>query len=336
VTEDLIERVKAGDEEAFRQLIGPYQSELQLHCYRILGSAQDAEDALQETLLAAWRGLPDFEGRSSVRTWLYRVATSCCLKALRSSRRRPPMNWPPPGVNPPEPSRVGEVIWLQPYPDVLLEGLADAAPGPEARYEAFEAISLAFVTALQTLPPRQRAVLILRDVLGFPTSQVADILSSGEGSVASALKRARATMRERFPAIAERRPAPRPGSFAERDVVERFTRAYQAGDVAAVVALLTEDIAVTMPPLPLEYHGREAVAAFLASTGLRPGRRSRLVPTRANGQPAFGVYALDPRAGIFHTAGLLVLTLAGDKVCGMTGFDTSVPPQFGLPRTLPS
>jgi RNA polymerase sigma-70 factor (TIGR02960 family) len=336
VTEDLVERVKAGDEEAFRQLVGPYQGELQLHCYRILGSAQDAEDALQETLLAAWRGLPDFEGRSSVRTWLYRVATSCCLKALRSSRRRPPMNWPPPGVNPPEPSRVGEVIWLQPYPDMLLEGFADATPGPEARYEATEAISLAFVTALQTLPPRQRAVLILRDVLGFPTSQVADILESSEDSAASALKRARATMRQRFPSSTARRPAPRLGSPGEREIVERFTRAYQAGDIAAVVALLTEDIAVTMPPLPLEYHGREAVARFLASTGLRPGRRSRLVPTRANGQPAFGVYALDPKAGIFHTAGLLVLTLSGDKVCGMTGFDTSVPPYFGFPRTLPS
>ena len=158
VTEDLIERVKAGDEHAFRQLVGPYQGELQLHCYRILGSAQDAEDALQETLLAAWRGLARFEGRSSVRTWLYRVATNTCLKALRSASRRPPANWPPPGVEIPKPSRVGEVIWLQPYPDMLLEGLADATPGPEARYEASEAISLAFVTALQALPPRQRAV----------------------------------------------------------------------------------------------------------------------------------------------------------------------------------
>ena len=228
MTEDLIGQVKAGDEQAFRQLIGPYQAELQLHCYRILGSAQDAEDALQETLLAAWRGLPDFEGRSSVRTWLYRVATSCCLKALRSSRRRPPMNWPPPGVDLPEPSRIGEVIWLQPYPDMLLEGLADAAPGPEARYEAAEAISLAFIAALQTLPPRQRGVLILRDVLGFPTSQVADILDSSEDSAASALKRARATMRQRFPDSMVRQPAPRPGSSEEREIVERFTRAYQA------------------------------------------------------------------------------------------------------------
>ena len=335
VTEDLIERVKAGDEHAFRQLVGPYQGELQLHCYRILGSAQDAEDALQETLLAAWRGLAQFEGRSSVRTWLYLVATNCCLKALRSASRRPPVNWPPPGVDVPTPSRVGEVIWLQPYPDMLLEGLPDATPGPEARYEASETISLAFVTALQTLPPRQRAVLILRDVLGFPTSQVAGILDSSEDSAASLLKRARAAMRGQFPPAAARPLAPRPGSPGERDLVDRFTRAYQAGDVAGVVALLTEDIAATMPPLSLEYHGRELVARFLAATGLRPGRRTRIVPTRANGQPAFGLYARDPQAGIFHAAGLLVLTLSGGSICAMTGFDTSVLPQFGLPRTLP-
>lgn len=189
---------------------------------------------------------------------------------------------------------------------------------------------------MQTLPPRQRTVLILRDVLGFPTSQVADVLDSSEDSAASALMRARATMRQRFPASTARRPAPRPGSPEERDIVERFTRAYQAGDVAAVVDLLTEDIAVTMPPLPLEYHGREAAARFFASTGLRPGRKSRLVPTRANGQPAFGIYVRDPQAGIWHTAGVLVLTLTGDKICATTGFDTSVPPYFGLPRTLPS
>jgi RNA polymerase sigma-70 factor (TIGR02960 family) len=335
VTEDLIDRVKEGDEDAFRQLIGPYQGELRLHCYRILGSAQDAEDALQETLLAAWRGLAQFEGRASIRTWLYRVATNCCLKALRSASRRPPVNWPPPEVEIPPPSRMGEVIWLQPYPDMLLEGLADATPGPEARYEAAEAISLAFVTTLQTLPPRQRAVLILRDVLGFPTSQVAGILDSSEDSAASALKRARAAMRDQFPPATARPLPPRPDSPGERDLVDRFTRAYQAGDVAGVVALLTEDIAVTMPPLPLEYHGREPVAGFLAATGLRPGRRPRLIPTRANGQPAFGMYAQDPQTGIFHAAGLLVLTLSGDTICAMTGFDTSVLPQFGLPRTLP-
>ena len=335
MTADLIGRVKAGDEYAFRQLIAPCQGELQLHCYRILGSAQDAEDALQETLLAAWRGLAQFEGRSSVRTWLYRVATSCCLKALRSASRRPPADWPPPGQDPPLPNGMGEAIWLQPYPDILLEGLADAAPGPETRYEATEAISLAFIAALQALPPRQRAALILRDVLGFPTSQVADILDSSEDSAASALKRARATMRDRFPPATARQPPPRPGSPEERDLVERFTRAYQAGDVAAVVALLTGDIAVTMPPLSLEYHGRDLVARFLAATGLRPGRRSRLIPTRANGQPAFGLYVQDPQARISRAAGLLVLTLAGDKVCAMTGFDNTALPYFGLPRTLP-
>jgi RNA polymerase sigma-70 factor (ECF subfamily) len=335
VTADLIGRVKAGDEHAFRQLIGPYQGELQLHCYRILGSAQDAEDALQETLLAAWRGLAGFEGRSSVRTWLYRVATSCCLKALRSASRRPPVNSPPPGEDPPEPNGVVEVAWLQPYPDILLEGLPDATPGPEARYDATEAISLAFITALQALPPRQRAALILRDVLGFPTSQVAGILGSSEDSAASALKRARATMRHRFPSRTPRQPPARPGSPDERDLVERFTRAYQAGDVTAVVALLTEDISLTMPPFGMEYQGRDLVARFLAATGLRPGRRSRLIPTRANGQPAFGLYVLDPQTGISHAAGLLVLTLTGDKVCEMTGFDTSPLPHFGLPRTLP-
>ncbi len=335
MTADLTERAKAGDEHAFRQLIDPYRGELQLHCYRILGSVQDAEDALQETLLAAWRGLASFEGRSSVRTWLYRVATSCCLKALRSASRRPPTSLPPPGEDAPLPNGMGETTWLQPYPDMLLAGLADAGPGPEAAYEATEAISLAFITALQALPPRQRAALILRDVLGFPTSQVAGILDGSEDSAASAVKRARATMRDRFSPATARQPPPRPHSPEERDLVDRFTRAYHAGDVAAVVALLTEDISLTMPPLPMEYHGRELVARFLAATGLRPGRRARLIPTRANGQPAFGLYVLDPKTGVFHTAGLLVLTLTADNICAMTGFDTSTLPHFGLPRTLP-
>jgi RNA polymerase sigma-70 factor (TIGR02960 family) len=335
VTADLIGRVKDGDENAFRQLIDPYQAELQLHCYRILGSAQDAQDALQETLLAAWRGLPQFEGRSSIRTWLYRIATNSCLKALRSASRRPPVDLPPlPGKDTPEPNGEGEVLWLQPYPDMMLDGLADTAPGPEARYEAAEAISLAFVAALQTLPPRQRAVLILRDVLGFSTSQVADILESSEDAAASALKRARATMRDKVPTANESQPPPRPDSPEERDLVARFTRAYQAGDIAAVVALLTEDVTVSMPPQAVEFHGRELVGRFLAATGLRPGRRARLIPTRANGQPAFGLYVLDQQAGIFRAVGLLVLTLSGDQVRAMTGFDNSLLPHFGLPRTL--
>jgi len=334
VTAELIARAQAGDEQAFGQLIGPYQRELRLHCYRILGSAQDAEDAMQETLLSAWQGLAGFQGRSSVRTWLYRVATNSCLKALRSAGRRLPVNWPPPGEDPPEPSRVGEVIWLQPYPDILLEGIADRDPGPEATYEAREAISLAFITALQALPPRQRAVLILRDVLGFPTSQVADILDCSENSAASALKRARATMRRQFPPSPARQPPPHPGSAQECQLVERFTRAYQAGDVQAVVALLTEDITLTMPPHPLVYQGRDLATRYLATTAFRPDRRSRLIPARANGQPAFGVYIQDPQARVWHAAGLIVITLTGGKVSAMTGFDTSVLPHFGLPRTL--
>jgi RNA polymerase sigma-70 factor (TIGR02960 family) len=197
VTMDLLAQARAGDGEAFGQLVEPFRRELQVHCYRILGSLQDAEDALQDTLLSAWQGLAGFEGRASVRTWLYRVATSRCLDALRSAARRPPMSAPPPGLDPPEPTRLGEVLWLEPYPDVLLEGLADSAPGPEARYQALESISLAFITALQLLPPRQRAALILRDVLGFHAREAAQVLDTSQESVTSALKRTRAALQRR-------------------------------------------------------------------------------------------------------------------------------------------
>ena len=190
---ELLQRARAGDRDAFTDLVEPHRGELQVHCYRMLGSLQDAEDALQETLLAAWLGLDGFEGRSSVRTWLYRIATNRCLNLLRSSARRPVTAAPLP-VPPPEPTRLGEVLWLQPYPDVLLDGLSDQAPGPEARYESREAISLAFVTAVQLLPPNQRAVLLLRDVLGYRASETAGLLGLTEDAVTSALKRARATM----------------------------------------------------------------------------------------------------------------------------------------------
>jgi RNA polymerase sigma-70 factor (TIGR02960 family) len=335
VTTDLIGRARAGDAEAFGELIDPYRRELQVHCYRILGSAQDAEDALQETLLSAWQGLGGFEGRASVRTWLYRVATSRCLNALRSASRRPPMAWPTSGLVPPEPTRLGEVTWLEPYPDVLLEGLADRAPGPEARYEATEAISLAFVTALQLLPPRQRAVLILRDVLGFRASEVAGMLQASEESVSSALKRARATLQRDLAPAEHRDPPPPPDSAAERELVARLTRAYDTGDVDAVVALLTDDVLLSMPPVPLEYQGRELTARFLTVVAFRQGRTYRMVATRANGQPAFGSYLRDPRTGLARAAGLQVFTLAGDRVCGITRFDNSVLPRFGLPRSLP-
>ncbi|HYZ53825.1 MAG TPA: sigma-70 family RNA polymerase sigma factor [Streptosporangiaceae bacterium] len=333
MTADLLAKARSGDGDAFRQLVGQHRHELQVHCYRMLGSAADAEDAVQETLLAAWQGLGGFEGRSSVRTWLYRVATSRCLNALRSASRRPPMSSPRPGLDPPEPTRVGEVAWLEPYPDLLLEGLPDGTPGPEARFEAREAISLAFITALQLLPPRQRAVLILRDVLGYRASEVADVLGASEESVTSALKRARATLRDRLPSAAEREPPPPPGSAVELELVERFTRAMEDGDVDDIVALLTEDVWLSMPPLALEYQGRELAARFLAA--VRHGRSYRVVATRANGQPAFGVYVRDPHASVAHANGLLVLTLAGGQICAMTNFGAGAFPGFGLPRTLP-
>jgi RNA polymerase sigma-70 factor (ECF subfamily) len=212
----------------------------------------------------------------------------------------------------------------------LLDGLADAAPGPEARYEAREAISLAFITAVQRLPPRQRAVLILRDVLGFAASEAAQILGSTEESVTSALKRARATLRQCLPP--ERDPPPQPGSPDEKRLIERLTRAYEAGDVDGIVALFTDDAWLTMPPVPLEYQGRDLIARFLAVISFREGRTYRLVPTRANGQLAFGAYVRDPRDEIVGVNGLLVLTLTGSQICAMTRFDDSVLPAFGLPR----
>jgi len=336
LTADLIGRARSGDGEAFGELIGPYRRELQVHCYRILGSAQDAEDAMQETLLAAWQGLDGFQGRASVRTWLYRVATSRCLNALRSARRRPAVAWPLPGVEPPAPSRLGEVPWLEPYPDLLLEGLADTAPGPETRYEAREAISLAFVAALQLLPPRQRAVLILRDVLGFRASEVAGMLDTTEESVTSALKRARAATARRHAPSATQEPPPPPDSASEKELIARLTRAYETGDIDDVVALLTDDVLLAMPPVPLEYQGRELAAQFLAAVAFRPGRTYRLVPTRANGQLALGAYLQDPRTGIAQANSLLVLTLAGSRISVMTRFDDSMLPRFGLPPSLPS
>jgi RNA polymerase sigma-70 factor (TIGR02960 family) len=330
---DLIGRARDGDGQAFRELVEPYQHELAVHCYRILGSAQDAEDAMQETLLTAWRSLSGFEQRSSLRTWLYRIATSRSLNALRAASRRPAMDWPNKDVEPPEPSRLGEVLWLEPYPDLLLAELPDDAPGPQARYEAREAISLAFITALQLLPPRQRTALILRDVLGFHTSEAAEILQASDQSVASALKRARATLAEHLPPGQHEAPPP-PQSPAEQRLVARLTRAFEEGDVNGIVALLTEDAWLTMPPVALEYQGRELATRFFTMV-FRQGRRFRLVATRANGQPAFGVYVRDRHTPVLHASGLIVLTLAGDRISMITRFDTSVLPRFGLPRSLP-
>jgi RNA polymerase sigma-70 factor (TIGR02960 family) len=330
---DLISRARAGDGDAFRELIEPHRRELQVHCYRMLGSFQDAEDALQDTLLNAWQGLGGFRGSASIRTWLYRIATNRCLNARRSASRRAAKEWDIPGVEPPEPTRLGEVVWLEPFPDVLLEGAIDAPPGPEARYEQTESISLAFVTAFQVLPPRQLAVLILRDVLGFHASEVAGMLDSSVESVNSALKRARGSLDRRLQPGADREPPPVHDSPAENAIVARFVAAYESADIDALVALLTDDVFTSMPPMPFEYEGRDAVSGFFA-TLFGAGRRFSLVPTRANGQPAFGAYVRGPD-GIRHGVGLFVLTLTGERICSLTRFENSVLPWFGLPRSLP-
>jgi RNA polymerase sigma-70 factor (TIGR02960 family) len=330
---DLIARARAGDGDAFRELTEPHQRELQVHCYRMLGSFQDAEDTLQDTLLAAWQGFGGFEGRASLRTWLYRIATNRCLNARRSASRRPAKEWDVPGVQPPEPTRIGEVVWLEPLPDAFLEGAIDAPLGPEARYEQTESISLAFVTALQLLPPRQLAVLVLRDVLGFHANEVAEMLDSTTESVNSALKRGRASLQRRQAPDDDREPPPIAGSPAEEALVARFVRAYEAADLNALVALLTDDVFMSMPPMPLEYEGRDLVARFCALL-FGAGRKYELVPTRANGQPAFGLY-VRASGGIRHGTGLVVLTLTGDRICAMTRFENSVLPWFGLPRSLP-
>ena len=320
------------DEDAFRELTEPHRRELQVHCYRILGSVQDAEDLVQETLLAAWRGLENFEGRSSVRAWLYRIATNRCLNMLRDKARRPKEVQAMP--EPPEPTRRTEPMWLEPYPDTLLEGIPDRAPGPDARYEAREAVGLAFIGVLQGLPPRQRAALVLRDVLGYRTTEVAKMLETGEASVKGAVQRARATLRERLPAP-DRERAPLPDSARERELVGRFADAVEGGDVDAVVSLLTDDALLTMPPQPLEYQGREAIGAFLRHRAELRGAALRVVPTRANGQPALGCYLPDPHAQIARPWGMIVVTLAGDAVTAITWFaETAVFGRFGLPRIL--
>ena len=319
-----LQRARDGDERAFGELTDPYRRELQVHCYRMLGSLTDAEDLLQETLLAAWRGLADFQERASVRSWLYRIATNRCLNALRGAGRRIPTE-PVPPFQPPEPSRRGEITWLQPYPDALLEGIADPAPGPEARYQATEAVELAFVAGLQRMPPRQAAALVLRDVLGFATDEVAGMLGTSHTAVKGALQRARAGQ------------APRPGSATEHDLARRFADAYVAADLTRIVALLTDDAWLSMPPAPHEYHGIDAITAFLrASLDYRGHRRVHLLPARANTQPAFGSYLTDPAEPAGIPAGLFVLTMAGDRIQAITRFHLDVLyPRFGLPDSLP-
>jgi len=333
---DLLSLARAGDEDAFGELVASYRPELLVHCYRILGSLQDAEDALQETLLSAWRGLEGFEERSSVRTWLYRIATNRSLDALRSSARRDdPMITRINGLMPPAPTHYGEVPWLTPYPDDLND-LPDPTPGPEAVVESREATSLAFVTALQLLPPKQRAVLILRDVLGYRASEAAEVLDTSVESVTSALKRARATL-DADETLAERRaqpPAPAAGSPEEQQLIEAYVDAFTTHDVDKLVAILSKDVWLKMPPLPLEYHGCDAAVGFFQAVVHPQSRRLRLVHTRANGSPACGIYAHDPATDTWRATGLVVVVLSGDRITELTRFEVGVMASFGLPRIL--
>jgi RNA polymerase sigma-70 factor (ECF subfamily) len=334
VSDSALSRARAGDDQAFAVLTDPYRRELQLHCYRILGQLQDAEDAMQETLLSAWSALESFEERSTLRSWLYRIATNRCLNMLRDSGRRPAAaTWV--ASTSPEPTRYGEVLWLEPYPDVLLEGISDGAAGPEARYETREAVTLAFLTALHRLPHRQRAVLVLRDVLGFSASEVAAMLDTTSTSVNSALVRARAAIEEGGPRAHDRAPLPR--SAQEHELVVRFADAFEHGDVEPIVALLTEDAWWTMPPEPYGYQGPNAIKQFIAHAfASRGDTRPRLIPTRANSQPAFAQYVKDPHTDVARALSLLVLTLDGDRISHITRFAaTSALPHFGLPRMIP-
>jgi RNA polymerase sigma-70 factor (ECF subfamily) len=327
VTETTLARARAGDGEAFRELVEPYRGELQTHCYRILGSVQDAEDVLQEALLAAWRSIGQFDGRS-LRAWLYRIATNRCLNYLRDESRRPRsagLAGLGPGLT--QPVRSGEPWWLEPYPDVLI---GDAAPGPEARYDARESIALSFVAGLQHLPPQQRAVLVLRDVLGFPAAEVAGILGTTPAAVNSSLIRARAGIRpDRDP-----HDVPLPRSPAEAAAVERFVDAFERFDLGRLVTLLTDDARLAMPPEPVEFRGPLAIAGYLgAHLG---GQELKLVPTRANNQPALALYLPDPCTPIWRASSLVVLTLRADRVSLITRFgDRGLFARFGLPRTLP-
>jgi RNA polymerase sigma-70 factor (ECF subfamily) len=329
----LLDAAREGDEDAFARLIEPLRVELHAHCYRMLGSVSDAEDALQEALLNAWRGLSGFEGRSSVRSWLYTIATNACLKAIeRRPTRVLPIDYGP-AADPHETlgEPLVESVWVEPYPDETL-GLEDGLAGPEARYEQRESVELAFIAALQHLPARQRAVLILREVLGFSAGEVAEALKTTPTAIYSALQRAHKVVDERLPELSQQATLRSLGDDALREIVDGYVDAWERRDVDAVVAMLAEDATMAMPPLPTWYRGREAVAAFLGARPLAPGRPWRLIPVRANGQVAFGHYIWDDGRGKFTPHGVNVLALHGDRIAEITAFLTpEVFACFGLP-----
>ena len=334
----LLAAARAGDEDAFAQLVAPYRVQLHAHCYRMLGSVPDAEDALQETLLRAWRALPGFESRSSLRSWLYTIVTNACLRAIeRRPARVLPIDYAPaadPHDGPAEP--VTESVWLEPYPDETL-GLEGGLLGPDARYEQREGIELAFAAALQHLPPRQRAVLILRDVLGFSARETADALETTPVSIDSALQRAHKAVDARVPKQSQQTTLRQLGDVTVRDLVDRYVAAWERNDVDALVALLADDARMTMPPLPSWYAGRDAIRAFLRGWPFSGAKRWRLVPARANAQLAFGGYTWDEETRTFRPHEVSVLTLRGAEIEEITAFLTpDAFARFGLPDLIPA
>ena len=333
---ELLEAACGGDEDAFRRLVEPHRAELHAHCYRMLGSVHDAEDALQDALLRAWRGLCNFNRRSRLRRWLYRIATNACLDALaRRPKRVLPIDYGPPADS--DSTEVGEplttFLWVEPYPDEAM-GVEEGYAAPEARYEQREAVELAFVAALQHLPPRQRAVLILREVLGFSAKEVSQTLGTTVASVNSALQRARKGLDDRMPEQSQQATLRSLGDRRVREIVQAFVDAFERGDVDAIVALLAEDVTFEMPPYSEWYRGREAVAdSWLMPGG--PPPRLRYVPTRANGQLAVGAYQYDPKRNRYLPVALDVLTLRGSEIVEITAFRTpNLFGLFGLPAQL--
>jgi RNA polymerase sigma-70 factor (ECF subfamily) len=327
MTEQVLLRARAGDSDAFRELTDPYRRELQVHCYRILGSIQDAEDVLQETLLSAWLAIDRFDGLA-LRAWLYRIATNRCLNYLRGASRRPRPASIDSGELFARATRSDEPWWLEPYPDVLMD---DVDLGPEARYDARESIALSFVAGLQGLPAQQRVALVLRDVMGFSAAEVAGMLESTPASVNSALQRARAGFRPG----GDPELVPLPHSEHEASVVEQFVRAFEQGDLDGVISVLTDDATLTMPPDPFEFKGPRKIAEFLRDVGSFDD--VKFVRTRANNQPALAYYRPDPNACLHRVSGIVVLTLFGKQISQLTRFgDKGLLASFGLPRTLPT
>jgi len=331
---DVMEAARRGDEDAFATLVEPHRRELRALCYRMLGSVDDADDALQEILVRAWRGLPRFEGRSSLRTWLYRIATNACLNRLeRRPARTVPFDFGPaagPGDGPGE--LLDESLWLGPYPDRFL---ADEEAGPEAAALRAESVELAFVAALQRLPARARAVLILRSVLDYPAQETADMLGISVAAANSTLQRARSTLRSQVPARSQQATVRDLGDERVRDLVTRYARALETADVDGLLALLDEDATWAMPPMPAWYRGKEAIRGFLVDYPLR--HRWRHLPAQANGQPALGCYAWDPREHAYLATALDVLTLEDDRITAVMGFvDPKAVTVCGLPARLPA